>query len=110
MIARMIRILALLAVLALPLGMDHAGAAASSGNHPMAGMDHCGEMPAGPADHGGKAASWSCTMACASALPALAETSRPGPLISSHDLVPPAKATALRGRILEIATPPPRNA
>jgi hypothetical protein len=111
---KLIRLFILVAIMLLPLGMSHPGAAAQARSMPamteMAGTtmpdQHC---PNGDPQHGSKAMPGDCTMACASALPA---ADPPQPLLN--------RATSLRvnvphfdrliGVLPEIATPPPRRA
>jgi hypothetical protein len=82
----LLRLLALLAVMAMP-------------------MEHCPDQPARQAAQMGIGA---CTMACAGALPAV-DLSRAGvpPIASSPDF--PAAAERLEGHQPDIATPPPRH-
>jgi len=100
-----IRLIALVAVMVMPLGMS---AAAEGSGVPELGaampMEHCPEGNQAPA---GKAALADCAMACAAALPAadLAAIATPDVL---PRLVEPAFILALVGIELEIATPPPR--
>jgi hypothetical protein len=101
----LVRLLALLAVMAMPFGM--AAAPATTAHHqPMAmPMEHCPDQPARQAAQMGIGA---CTMACAGALPAV-DLSRAGvpPIASSPDF--PAAAERLEGHQPDIATPPPRH-
>ena len=98
---RILRLLALIAVLVMPLGM-----AAPAAAHPTAGMamSHC---PDQPSHHQQKAWSPVCTMACASALPALDR--------AEDEIAPvariafaPLPARALDGFHPDTATPPPK--
>jgi hypothetical protein len=100
-----LRLLALIAVLLLPLGMAAAPAAAHhaemSASMPM---QHC---PDGTPKTGSKAAPTECTMACSAALPAVdLAPLQMQPL--SHSLLQPSLTPTLTGIELEIATPPPR--
>jgi hypothetical protein len=101
------RLLALVAVLLMPLGMSAAPAAAPHDEHMSAmPMQHCPQPDQAPA---GKAALADCMMACSAALPAadLPAMAAPLPL---RGLVEPGFIPALAGIELEIATPPPRSA
>lgn len=100
----------LFAVMLVPLGMAHP-AAATAGDRLMAGMAIAeGHCPDGLARHDGKAMPGECTMACASALPAL---DQPGSIVldmvATARMEPPAPER-MTGILLDIATPPPRNA
>lgn len=107
----LLRLLATLAVMLMPLGMAAAPAATSHHQRitmampmPMP-MQHCPE----PAVPGSNSAFAHCAMACAAALPAI---SSPEPLaqpvVRSSPQVP--AITALAGVEPDIATPPPRLA
>src|SRR5688572_7017952 len=99
--ARVLRLLTLLAVLLMPFGMT----AALAAGHQAASMpmEHCGDIPA-KKDMGGVA---DCAMPCSAALPAT-------------DLAPTALESIARtaggawverklaGVLMEIATPPPK--
>ena len=104
------RLLVFLAVLLLPLGMQSAAASAAVPDHHamMAGtpMGHCPEQSSGHQHNDGLA---TCSMVCASALPAQ-ELARDNTLLRDHQLVAPVPAQTLHGILLEIATPPPRLA
>lgn len=101
------KLLALIAVLLMPLGMTGAHAAAS---HEAARADmpmgHCPDQGSRHDRQNGIAA---CTMACAAALPAFAAStddalpSIPVPALS-------ADVPALHGLHPDIATPPPKRA
>jgi hypothetical protein len=103
--ARLFRLLALIAVLLMPIGMSPA--AAASHRAPTAGMpmQHCPEQ--NPNRHA-KAAFVDCTMACSAALPA-ADLLRAEPVIIRNAPVERLFARALIGIQPEIATPPPRR-
>jgi hypothetical protein len=102
----LVKLLALFAVLLLPLGM--APAAASATHHDMAPMPmpHCPEQGS---NHHSKAAFAECTMACSAALPAL-DRSEAQPLPISRERVRPALAQHLTDLHPDIATPPPKHA
>jgi hypothetical protein len=95
------RLLALIAVLLMPLGMATPAAA-----HPMAdmAMSHC---PDQPSHHQQKAWSAECTMACASALPAFDRAEdQIGPVARVAFVSLPAQP--LHGLHPDTATPPPK--
>ena len=105
MVRMMLRVLALLAVLVMPLSMATESAAAASHHGAMAASPsgHCdsspkSELPTGIAD---------CGMACAAALPAV------GPTPDGRSLalcIPEVRAAkALTGLPPETATPPPKS-
>ena len=104
------RLLVLLAVLLMPLGMQPAAASATAAHdHAMiAGtpMGHCPEQSNGHQHNDGLA---TCSMVCASTLPAQ-DWARDEALSRDHQLVAPVPAQTLHGILLEIATPPPRLA
>jgi hypothetical protein len=114
MMARLIRLLALLAVLMLPLGMaqasrttDHlARHSAMTLHSAAAASNHCG-MPG----QLGAALPGHCTMACASMLPAVfAGPSSLAATMIDDRLVNSRVPEVLHSLVLEIATPPPRAA
>jgi len=99
------RLLLLIAMLFLPLGMN-APAAAASHHGSMAGMpmQHCPEQAP---RHETKPGIAECTMACASALPAMDRVSdevRPLPRLAFR----PLPAHPLHGLHPDTATPPPK--
>jgi hypothetical protein len=97
--------LILIAVLLMPLGM---AAPAIAGQHHGASMpvQHC---PDQGTKHPSKAAFAECTMACASALPAV-ERVQERPMIHAAALISDAPVHALHGLHPETETPPPRTA
>lgn len=103
------KLLALIAVLLLPLGMTTAPAAAATTDHgAMASMPmkHCPEQS--PV-HGGKAGFTECTMACSAALPA-SDLPRDRPLLIACLPVETEAAHVLHGVHPDTATPPPKRA
>lgn len=104
------RLLMLLAVLLMPLGMQSAAASAPNIDlHIMmtrAPVGHCPEQSKGHQHNDGLA---TCSMVCASTLPAQ-ELAWDDALLRDHQLVVPVPAQILHGILLEIATPPPRLA
>ena len=101
-----IRLLALIAVLVMPLGMSAVPAVAHEA-HPAAGMamPHC---PDQPAKHDAKGAFAECTMACSAALPAIDGAGPRGPLIECVPVDCPA-VQRLSGLHPDTATPPPKR-
>lgn len=102
------KLLALIAVLFLPLGMTTAPAAAATTDHgAMASMPmkHCPEQSPG---HGGKAGFTECTMACSAALP-VADLGSHRTIRIACTPVEPCLAGPLHGLHPETATPPPRR-
>jgi len=102
------RLFLLLAVLLMPLGMTTAPAAAEhhhGASMPMP-MQHCPEQRT---KHHSKAAFAECTMACASALPAVDRVEEPRMAYASP-LVAAVTVHELQGLHPETATPPPRIA
>ena len=101
-----VKLLALFAVLLMPLGM--AAPASASQHHSMASMpmQHCPEQS--PSQKG-KLGFSECTMACAGALPAI-EASREGESVVDPILHLPLSVLRLHGLHPEIATPPPKQA
>ena len=104
--ARMIRLIALLAVLLLPFGMVPAAAADSHQHMASMPMQHCPEQVPSQGVKGGFA---ECTMACSSALPAFdagpeetVQTDRGCNLVTV--------AHVLHGLHPDTATPPPKAA
>jgi len=102
--ARLLKLIVLLAVMLLPLGMTPAAAA----HHDMASMpmQHCPEQDS---DHQPKAAFAVCTMACSAALPAL-DRCGAQPVPTTPEPVRPALARHLSDLHPDIATPPPKHA
>jgi hypothetical protein len=103
--ARVFRLLVLIAVLLMPFGMAPAAAKMRSGA-PAAGMGmtHCPEQGS---SHRGVALG-ACTMACSAALPAC-DLSQPEPTHLTCRTVESALVPPLSGLHPEIVTPPPRS-
>ena len=102
------RLLVLLAVLLMPFGMQSAAASASTDQHSMMSgtpMGHCPDQSNGHK----KDSALTCSMVCASTLPAQ-ELARDYTTLRDHQLVAPVRADTLRGIYLEIVTPPPKSA
>lgn len=97
------KLLALIAVLLIPLGMAPAAASPVHGHVAMP-MEHCPDQ-APKQTHGTSA---ECTMACAGALPAVAASHMAPPLFAER-LAQPAPTARLHGLHPETATPPPRR-
>ena len=97
------RIVIMLAVLAMPLGMTPAAASAHSMPMTM-NMQHCPEPASGGKAKGAIAA---CTMACASALPAIDLAREEPPMLRTMPVVAVVERK-LEGLHPETATPPPR--
>ena len=100
------RLVLLIAMLFLPLGMNNAPAAAATHHAPMAGMpmQHCPEQTP---KQNSKGAFAECTMACASALPAMDRVSDEiRPMARTAFL--PLPAQPLHGLHPDTATPPPK--
>lgn len=104
----LLRLLTLAAVLMLPLAMTGAPAAASPHGHHAASMpmQHC---PDPGTRHQSKGAFAECTMACASALPAVDRVDEPS-VTYAAPLVAAAPVQELDGLHPDPATPPPRTA
>lgn len=101
------RLLMLLAVLILPFGMAPAASAALSGDqHSASGMSHCPDQPGKHQHDQGLA---SCSMACASALPAQ-DLPRDDVLVKRERVRFAFVRYSLNGIQPEIATPPPKAA
>ena len=105
--ATVLKVLALLAVLLLPLGMQPAAAAPAptAGHHLAMPAPHCPDQAPTQPSTGGFV---ECTMACSAALPA-AEPAGDRPLLL---VCAPSEAAA--GRVLhglhpDIVTPPPKR-
>lgn len=101
----LLKLLALLAVLLLPLGMAPAAATASHGHSASMPMQHCPEQST---KHESKAAFAECTMACSAALPAI-DRCEAQPLSIDRERVRPALAQHLSDLHPDIATPPPKH-
>jgi hypothetical protein len=100
------RLFLLIAVLFMPFGMSPAPAAAAERHSAAMPMQHCPEQGA---NHQSKGAFAACTMACASALPAvdrLQEERMP----YGAAFVAETPVRALHGLHPETETPPPRIA
>jgi hypothetical protein len=100
------RLLVLLAVLLMPLGMEPASAANHHATMAGVAMEHCPDQSSKHQHNDGLA---TCSMACASALPAQ-ELARDDTLLRDHQLVAPLPVHTLHGVQPEIATPPPKRA
>lgn len=105
MASTVLRLLALLALVAMPIDMANAPAlAAPVDHHMMTGTGHCGEKPDG--DKVPAQTKMDCTAACtalpASPAPLPLSALRPKPLRTA------AVVTPFTGVVPEIATPPPR--
>jgi hypothetical protein len=98
------RLLVLAAMLLMPLGMASAPAAARHHAAMAMDMQHCPDPAPVHKDKGGIAV---CTMACASALPALNVAQRE-PVAPREELVAVHAVQALDGLHPETATPPPK--
>jgi hypothetical protein len=96
----------LLAVLLMPLGM--APAAASAPDHPIMANMSMGHCPDQNSHHDAKGTIAECTMACASALPAV-DRAASGPLLIVCEPVIPVGTQRLHGLHPETATPPPKR-
>lgn len=102
--ARMISLIALLAVLLLPFAMVPAAAAGSPHHSASMPMQHCPEQA--PA-HGMKGGVAECTMACSSALPAFDAASEET-VQADRGCNPVMVAHVLHGLHPDPATPPPK--
>jgi hypothetical protein len=100
-----LRLLALIALMLMPFGMQPAGAAEGNHQQIMSGMatSHCPDQSRNH-QHTGLA---TCSMACASALPAQGLVREERPLLRQH-LVVAMITPILHGTQPEIATPPPK--
>jgi len=99
------RLLALVAVVLMPLGMAPA-AAGPHQHHEAMPMQHCPDQGSKPTNKSGFV---ECTMACSAALPAISsEQNQPLPIIAVPAVT--TVATLLHGLHPETATPPPRIA
>jgi hypothetical protein len=98
------RLLVLVAMLLMPLGMASAPAAAQHHAAMAMDMQHCPDPAPVHKDKGGIAV---CTMACASALPAL-DVAQREPVAPREELVAVHAVQALDGLHPETATPPPK--
>ena len=104
--AALFRLLALVAVLLMPLAMQPAAAAPAPQQHQMsAPMEHCPEQAP---DHDRQGGFADCTMACSAALPAAASAADRARVL----ICAPSEATAahmLRGLHPDTVTPPPKR-
>ena len=103
------KLLLLLSVLLMPLGMGAAVASAPVNDHStmMAGaLEHCPDQSNQHPQHGGVG---TCSMACASALPAQ-DQARDDPPLRVHQLLRPLATRTLRGIRPQLSTPPPKLA
>lgn len=100
------RLLVLFAVLFMPFSMEPASAADHHAMMVGMTMQHCPDQSGKHQRNDGLA---TCTMACASALPAQ-ELLRDETTIRLHQLVMPIAEQTLHGIRPEIATPPPKLA
>lgn len=101
------RLLAVAALLIMPLGMSAAPAVAAPQHPAMTGMpmEHCPDKT--PTDPG-KSASAECTMACAAALPAL-DAPVAQPMSVAREPAQALFVQRLHGLHPETATPPPKH-
>lgn len=102
--AALCRLVALIAVLVMPLGMPPA-AAAPAQHHATMPMQHCPDQAPGHDLKGGFA---ECTMACSAALPA-ADLPREERRWTSCAPAEAAAARILDGLHPDTATPPPKR-
>lgn len=101
-----LRLLALVAVLLMPLGMSAAPAAAQHEQAAMSmPMQHCPDAGSKPHASGAVA---ECTMACSAALPAVDFGIQEPPRILCAP-VRPSVTQVLHGLHPDIATPPPKS-
>jgi hypothetical protein len=105
MLAKVWKLITLLALLLMPFGMT--AAPASAHQSMAAGMptEHC---PDQGSNHGAKGGFAECTMACAAALPT-ADFASQGPLLIVCQPIQPAAALQLHGLHPDTATPPPKH-
>jgi hypothetical protein len=101
--ATVCKLLALIAVLLMPLGMQ--SAAASVTHDAAMPMEHCPDQAPTRDLKGGFA---ECTMVCSAALPAADPLQREHPLIACAP-TEPAVARILHGLHPDTATPPPKR-
>ena len=101
------KLLALFAMLFMPLGMSSAPAAAPS--HAPSASRPAGHCPDQGSGHGSKDRLADCTMACAAALPAI-DAPAGEQLLFVSDTGTTTVVEALKGREPDIATPPPKLA
>jgi hypothetical protein len=101
---KVLKLLALLAVLLMPFGMAPVIAAPTQGNGTAMPMQDC---PQPVSDHHSKGTFAECTMACSAALPAVELVREAMPLPASLP-IGPTVAQALHGLHPDTATPPPK--
>jgi hypothetical protein len=99
-----LRLIALLAVVLMPLGMSAAPAAPLHAHPAMMPMNHCSDKDSSCHGSGPLA---DCTMACSSALPAQDLPSESPPLAVFVPVFP-ILAQTLHGLDPDTATPPPK--
>ena len=100
------KLVVLIAVLLMPLGMQQAASATMVHGHGTAvsmPMEHCPDQSKHE-QNGGFA---TCSMACASALPAQ-QLARDDAPTRAHQLVKPMAAQTLHGLHPEVPAPPPK--
>jgi hypothetical protein len=100
----MLKLIALMAVLLMPLGMSEASAAGHHTASVSAPAQHCPDRSPNHEMKGGIA---ECTMVCAAALPAADGTREIPHLRAGSPAVLPAEQR-MDGIVPEIATPPPK--
>lgn len=103
-----LKVVVLIAVLLMPLGMQPAASANMAHRHGMAAltsMEHCPDQSKQQHNDGFA----TCSMACASALPAQQVVHDEAPALW-HDLVRPTAAQTLHGLHPEVPAPPPKLA
>ena len=102
--AVILRLLSLLALLAMPFGMEMAGAAPQQ-PAPVASAEHCGQHGGQPADEPVKHSA-DCTMGCSMLVAAELQVADPAPRVR----LPAQRPLGERGTGLhpETATPPPK--
>lgn len=107
MVSLIARCLLLFSVLLMPLGMVSAAPSVAHDAHAAAmPMQHCPDRDR--SNHGIKGGIAECTMACASALPAVT-IAVPGDFVSVIEPLAGATAPPLLGLNPETLTPPPRR-
>ena len=102
------KLMVLIAVLLMPLGMQPAGSATMVHGHGVVAsmpMEHCPDQSKQQHNDGFA----TCSMACASALPAQQIVRDEAPALR-HDLVRPIAAQTLHGLHPEVPAPPPKLA
>jgi hypothetical protein len=99
-----LHLLALVAVLLMPIGMTAPAAAAEHHSNAAMPMPHCPEQGS---DQQSKGAFAECTMACASALPAVDQVQEQV-ILWDAPFIAAVLTPALQGLHPDIATPPPK--